>query len=75
MTFDELEELISEVLTSNFTITTDKRGQVIIQTGLIQDEDGELSDMDDDDDDDDDLEYGDDDEDFESYEELDEDDE
>jgi hypothetical protein len=42
MTFDELEELISEVLSSNFTITTDKQGQVIIKTGLFKNEYGEL---------------------------------
>jgi hypothetical protein len=69
MTFDELEELISEVLSSNFTITTDKHGQVIIKTGLFQNEDGELIenddyldyDSDDEDEDEDDIESLDDD--------------
>lgn len=72
MTFDELEELIRDVLPSNFTIGTDKKGQIVIFTGLKQDEDGELLDIEDDLDEED---FDSDDEvDFESYDEIDKDD-
>lgn len=42
MTLDELKELLEETLASDYRITTDKRGQVIIYTGLAEDSDGEL---------------------------------
>lgn len=42
MTLDELKELLEDSLASDFRITTDKRGQVIIYTGLVEDSDGEL---------------------------------
>lgn len=41
MTIDELEEAILDLLQSGFSIETDDHGQVVIYTGL-QDEDGEL---------------------------------
>jgi hypothetical protein len=42
MTLDELKELLEDTLASDYRITTDKRGQVIIYTGLAEDGDGEL---------------------------------
>jgi hypothetical protein len=42
MNIDELEEALSEVLPAGFQIDTDVNGQVIILTGLSQDEDGDL---------------------------------
>ncbi len=71
---DELEELIGEVLTSNFTLGTDKKGQVVIFTGLVQDEDGDLSDMEEESSDEDLEEVLVDGEDFDSYDESSEED-
>ena len=48
MNLEELEEALEELL-PGFQISTDKHGQIIIYTGMIQDEDGELLTMDDDD--------------------------
>lgn len=48
MNLEELEEALEEIL-PGFQIETDKHGQIIIFTGMIQDEDGELLTMDDDD--------------------------
>lgn len=74
MMIDELEELIGEVLTSNFTLGTDKKGQVVIFTGLVQDEDGDLSDMEEESSDEDLEEVLVDSEDFDSYDESSEED-
>lgn len=74
MMIDELEELIGEVLTSNFTLGTDKKGQVVIFTGLVQDEDGDLSDMEEESSDEDLEEVLVDGEDFDSYDESSEED-
>ncbi len=42
MNLDELEEALAEILPADFHIDTDKHGEVIIFTGLRQDDDGEL---------------------------------
>lgn len=47
MTLDELKELLEDTLSSDYRITTDKHGQVIIYTGLAEDADGELVSLDD----------------------------
>jgi len=49
MNIEELEEALEEILPAGFQIETDNRGQLIIYTGLRQDDDGELVDFDDDD--------------------------
>jgi hypothetical protein len=54
MNIDELEEALAEVLPSRFQIDTDVNGQVIILTGLSQDEDGDLSKFESEDDEEDD---------------------
>lgn len=48
---DDLEEAIKELL-PNFEFGTDRHGQLIIYTGLIENEDGELVDIDAEDDED-----------------------
>jgi hypothetical protein len=53
MTSDELEELLGEVLSTPFTIEKTAKGEIIILTGLKEDDHGELVDMDDSDPDDD----------------------
>lgn len=40
---EELEEALEELLPTGYSIETDKHGQLIIFTGLQEDEDGELS--------------------------------
>ena len=68
MNIDELEEALSEVLPVGFQIETNSRGQVVVYTGLRQDDDGELLEIDSDDDEEDlDLDTSDDD--FESLDE------
>lgn len=42
MNIEELEEALADVLPGGFSIETNKHGHIIIHTGLIQDEDGEL---------------------------------
>lgn len=51
--FDELEEALDELFPGGFSIATNKHGELIIRTGLIQNEDGELSSIDVDEEDDD----------------------
>lgn len=48
MNIEELEEALEDILPSGFIIETDKNGQIVILTGLVQDDDGELVDIDDD---------------------------
>jgi len=67
MNLDELKEWLEETLASDFRITTDKRGQVIIYTALAEDSDGELVGLDE-------IEVEDDDEDVDFDELEDEDD-
>ena len=38
----ELEHILDEALPSGFTIETDDDGQIIIMTGLMENEDGDL---------------------------------
>lgn len=71
MNIEDLEEALSDILPVGFQIETNKKGQLIILTGLIQDDDGELVSIDADEDDED-AEF---DPDFESLDSLDEDDE
>lgn len=42
MNIDDLEEALSDILPAGFQIETNSRGQVVIYTGLRQDDDGEL---------------------------------
>lgn len=69
-----LEELLSDFLPEGFQITN-KRGQIVVYTGLRQDHDGELIDIKTDDDleEEEDIEFGD--EDLDSLEEDEEDEE
>ncbi len=67
MNIDELEEELANILPVGFQIETDNHGQLIIYTGLTQDEDGELSDFEPDEEEDSDF-----DPDFEPLEEDDE---
>lgn len=45
MNLEDLEELLSDYLPGGFRFETNKKGEVIIYTGLRQDEDGELVDL------------------------------
>jgi hypothetical protein len=56
MTFDDLEESLSEILPSSFRIEPNKKGQLIVFTGLACDDDGEITDFVSDEDEDEDLE-------------------
>jgi len=47
MNLEELEEALEEVLPAGFQIETDNHGQIVIHTGLKQDDDGELVSTDD----------------------------
>lgn len=72
MTLEDLEEALEEILPHGFEVDTDKNGQIVIYTGLTQDDEGDLVEFEDDDDDDkEEIE----DFDFESLEEDDDDDE
>jgi hypothetical protein len=42
MTLEDLEEALEEILPNGFEIDIDSNGQIIIHTGLTQDEDGDL---------------------------------
>ena len=52
MNLEELEEALEEVFPNGFQIETDNHGQIIIYTGLRQDDDGELVDFEGDEDED-----------------------
>lgn len=73
MTFDELEEMLGEMLADycSYEISTDKKGRIVIKTSLVQDEDGELYDEEEDYEE---SEFSDE-EDFESYDEDEDEDE
>ncbi len=45
MNLEDLEEYLSDFLPTGFRIDTNKKGELIIYTGLIQEEDGELTDL------------------------------
>lgn len=70
MNIDDLEESLAELLPVGFQIETDNHGQIIIYTGLRQDDDGELIDFEPDEDEDPDF-----DPDFEPLEEEDDEEE
>jgi hypothetical protein len=72
MNIEELEDALEDILPNGFSIETDNHGQIIIYTGLAQDDDGELIDFVEEDEEDEDA-----DPDFEPLEdeELDEDEE
>lgn len=72
MTLEDLEEALEEILPNGFELDVDREGQIIIRTGLSQDEDGELVEFESEDDEDEDEEA---DPDFEPLEDEDEDDE
>lgn len=42
MNIEELEEALDELLPGGFSIETDNHGQIVVYTGLKQDDDGEL---------------------------------
>lgn len=42
MNLEELEEALEDILPPGFEIETNSKGQIVIYTGLKQDEDGEL---------------------------------
>jgi hypothetical protein len=48
MNMDDLEESLAEILPAGFQIETNRHGEVVIHTGLRQDDDGELVEIDDD---------------------------
>ena len=52
MDLESLEEALEDLLPAGFSVETDKNGQVVIFTGLKQDDDGELVSFDDADDED-----------------------
>ncbi len=70
MNIEELEEALEDILPPGFRIETNDHGQLIIFTGLAQDDDGDLVDFESDEEED--LEV---DPDFEPLEDEDEDDE
>jgi hypothetical protein len=71
MNIDELEEMLTDILpVSTFKVVAGKGGQIVIYTGLKQDDDGELVDLSDDDELDEEF-----DSDFEPLEEEDDDEE
>jgi hypothetical protein len=45
MDIETLEEYLSDFLPTGFRIDTNKKGELIVYTGLVQDDDGELSDL------------------------------
>ncbi len=53
MTLEELEEALEEILTNGFEIDVDSNGQIVIYTGLCQNEDGDLVEFEGDEDDED----------------------
>lgn len=55
MNLEELEEALQDLLSSEFVIETDSHGEIIIRTGLREDEEGELVDHVSDDEDDEDF--------------------
>jgi hypothetical protein len=54
MNIEELEEALGEILPTRFHLETNSSGQLVIFTGLQQDEDGELTDFESDEDEEDD---------------------
>ena len=52
MNYEELEEALDELFPGGFSIETDRHGQLIVYTGLSQEDDGELKVLDSDEDED-----------------------
>jgi hypothetical protein len=52
MNYEELEEALDELFPGGFSIETDRHGQLIVYTGLSQEDDGELKALDNDEDED-----------------------
>jgi hypothetical protein len=46
MNYEELEEALDELFPGGFSIETDNHGQLIVYTGLSQEDDGELKPVD-----------------------------
>jgi hypothetical protein len=42
MTLEDLQEALEEFFPNGFELSTDDEGQIIIYTGLMEDEDGDL---------------------------------
>lgn len=42
MNYEELEEALDELFPGGFSIETDNHGQLVIYTGLVEDDEGEL---------------------------------
>jgi hypothetical protein len=42
MNYEELEEALDDLFPGGFSIETDNHGQLVIYTGLVQDDEGEL---------------------------------
>lgn len=74
MNLEDLEELLSDFLPGGFQVETNKKGEIVIYTGLRQDEEGELVDVKGDLEEDGDLDFNGEEE-FEPLEEDDHDDE
>jgi len=55
MNIEELEEALEELFHGGFSIETDTNGQIVIYTGLTQDDEGELVASEEDEDEDEDL--------------------
>lgn len=72
MNIEELEEELEVILPAGFSIETDRNGEIVIRTGLRQDDDGELVDFDGEEDEDEDPDF---DPDFEPLEDEDDDEE
>lgn len=53
MNIEELEEALEEIFPNGFHVETAENGELIIRTGLRQDDDGELVDFDGDEDEED----------------------
>ncbi len=53
MTYEELEEALQDILGNGFQIDKDNHGQIIIYTGLCEEDDGELVEFESDDEDED----------------------
>lgn len=65
MSLEDLEEALEEIFPNGFEIDFDDDGQIVIYTGLMQDDDGEIVEFDPDEDED---------PDYDDYESLDEED-
>ena len=52
MNLEDLEEALEDLFPNGFEISTDDEGQIVIYTGLMEDEDGDLVEFESSDDDD-----------------------